>query len=315
MYNYIPGSVMDNVVTVNSLCSTIDGTQQLGNDSIYHSEKVKNLDMKHTIVFIVIVSTYNYECLKTNLHMIFRNNMLGEVIYKKSSNRLSMLGAKRQLLMLFTCPGGGGKSYVIYAVLQYCKAFGLGAGVTFVSNSFLVSACSNSAAFFISGNTIHVMCHFNSKKSCLQGQGQGCQWRTVKFIIIDLVSSFTCNELQKLDKQLWYLTGNWTMLFGGVHVIYVGYYFQVDPVSGIPLYGPDYATHCKHAINARVYHDGSHRSKDDSKWGEIMSRLRLGHTMWEDIYTINSLVLGKELSYHVTQMLYSMHAALTSRNT
>ena len=58
MYNYIPGSVMDNVVTVNSLCNTIDGTQQLSNDSIYHSEKVKNLDIKHTFVFIVSYCIY-----------------------------------------------------------------------------------------------------------------------------------------------------------------------------------------------------------------------------------------------------------------
>lgn len=129
------------------------------------------------------------------------------------------------------------------------------------------------------------------------------------------MSSFTCNELQKLDKQLRFLTGNWAMLFGGLHVIYVGYYFQVAPVSGIPLYGLDYATHCKHANNACVYLDGSHRSKDDSKWGEILSRMRLGHTTQEDISTINSLVFGKELSYHVTQMSYTMHAALTSRYT
>lgn len=196
-----------------------------------------------------------------------------------------------QFLMMLTGPGEGGKSYVIYAVLQYCKAFSLGAGVNFVTDSFLVSACSNSAAILICGKTIPAMCHFNI--SWLQGQGQGCQWRNVKYVIIDVVSSFTCNELQKLDKQFRCLTGNWAMLFGGLHVMCVGFYFQVAPVYCIPLNGLDYATHCKHANNACVYLDVSHRYKNDSKWSDILSRMRLGHTTQEDISTLNTLVFGK----------------------
>lgn len=315
MNNYILGSIMDNVVTFNSLCNIIEGAILLIYDCIYHSDKVKNVDTKQTIVFIVIVSTYNFEYLKTNLHMIFGSNMVGEVILKQSSDILSLLGSQRQLVMMFTGPGVGGKSYVTYAVLLYCKGLSLGADVNFVSGSVLVCACSNSAAIFSSGKTTHVSCHFNPKTSCLQGHGQGCERRSVKYIIIDEVSTLTCNEVQKQDKQLRFLTGNWAMVFGGVHVIHVGYYFPLAHVSGIPLYGPDYFTHCKHASIGRVYLDGSHRSKDDSKWGEIIGRLRLGHTTRDDITNINSLVFGKELAYHVTQLSYCMHAAVTSRYT
>lgn len=297
--NNIAENSLGNEVTGTTQSHTANGSGQINIESMHQYAKLNNLDKKQTIAFEVIVSTYILQCLKANINLTFGNNKLAMDTYKKLSARLLKLGAKWQLLMFMTGPGGGGKSFVIHAVLQYCKAFSIAAGVNFDSNTFLVTACSNSAAFLINGKTIHSMCHLNSKKNSLLRQIKRCNWRDVKFIIIDEVSFFSSKDLQKLDKHLRLLTGNRAKLYGGLHVIFVGDFFQLDPVSGQPIYGPDNYIHWKQAINACVFLDGSHRFKDDPKWGEIMTRLRMGESTKEDICTINSRVLGKNLAIPV----------------
>jgi hypothetical protein len=268
-------------------------------DSIGQFAKKKSLDSKQTVAFEVIVSSYILHCLNTNKALAFGKNDTTHSSYKKLSERLLKIGAKPQLIMFMTGPGGGGKSYVISAVIEYCKIFSMAAGITFDSNTFLLTACSNSAAFLINGRTIHSMCHLNSKQKSLIRLMKRCNWKDVRFIFIDEVSFFSSKDLMKLDKHLRILTGNRGMLYGGVHIIFVGDFFQLDPVSGQPIYGHDAFIHWKQAVNACIFLDGFHRFNGDPKWGEILYRLRMGELTEEDVREINSRVIGRNLTIPV----------------
>ena len=54
-------------------------------------------------------------------------------------------------------------------------------------------------------------------------------------IIIDEVSFLDEDNIRKLDKHMRKLKENDTM-FGGVHIVFVGDFFQMLPVRGTPLF-------------------------------------------------------------------------------
>lgn len=140
---------MGQEVTASHQNGNKNSTHLINIDSINQFTKINNLDKKQSIAFEVMVSTYILQYLKNNINSAFGNNKLAEVTYKTLSARLLQIGEKRQLLMFMTGPGEGGKSYVINAVLQYCKALSIAAGVNLDSNTFLVKAYSSSATFLI----------------------------------------------------------------------------------------------------------------------------------------------------------------------
>ena len=90
-------------------------------------------------------------------------------------------------------------------------------------------------------------------------------WKVVKLLFIDEVSFLSSNDIKKLDKHLRLLTGNKSMLYGGLHIVFVGDFFQLNPVGGEPVYSHQSYIYWKQAINACVFLDGSHRFSEDKE--------------------------------------------------
>ena len=75
-------------------------------------------------------------------------------------------------------------------------------------------------------------------------------------------------------------------MFGGIHIVFVGDFFQMLPVKGTPLFKNN--TLQFNAINRAVFLNISHRFKLDPEYGEIMQRFRIGKASKEDIEKLNS---------------------------
>ena len=104
-------------------------------------------------------------------------------------------------------------------------------------------------------------------------------------LIIDEVSFLDENNIVKLDTHLRLLKQN-ELLFGGVHIVFVGDFFQLLPVKGQPLFKCNTVQFT--AINKAVFLNESHRFDKDKTFGEIMRRFRIGTVRKEDIKLINS---------------------------
>jgi len=152
-----------------------------------------------------------------------------------------------QLRMFMTGGGGVGKSHVIKAARRYAKLhFGK-------SNSshgtVVVVAPTGNAAFNAGGNTWQSvlgkttgaqLTPTNRKltaaaKNSLKGKLSG-----LRFLIFDENSMLDLNGLYELHVRLCIAKGtdpaNLDIPFGGIHVLFVGDFFQLPPVAGYPLY-------------------------------------------------------------------------------
>ena len=70
-------------------------------------------------------------------------------------------------------------------------------------------------------------------------------------------------------------------MFGGIHIVFVGDFFQMLPIIGTPLFKNN--TLQFNSINRAVFLNISHRFKKDPEYGEIMRRFRVGKATKEDI--------------------------------
>ena len=104
-------------------------------------------------------------------------------------------------------------------------------------------------------------------------------------LIIDEVSFLDEDNIRKLDKHMRKLKEK-DVMYGGIHVVFVGDFFQMLPVRGSPLSKNN--TVQFNAINRAVFKNISHRFSDDHLYGEIMRRFRIGEATREDIKMINS---------------------------
>ena len=104
-------------------------------------------------------------------------------------------------------------------------------------------------------------------------------------LIIDEVSFLGEDNLRKLDKYMRKLKEK-DVMYGGVHLIFVRYFFQMLPVRGKPLFKNN--TIQFGAINRAVFLNVSHRFSKDPLYGEVMRHFRIGEVAKEDISLLNS---------------------------
>ena len=92
------------------------------------------------------------------------------------------------------------------------------------------------------------------------------------------------------------LTGRTDIAFGGVSIVFSGDFHHFQPVgkSEEILYSLSPGGQWwENTINCAIFLENSHRLKDDTVYGEIMQRMRMGQYTKEDRRKINTQVMGK----------------------
>ena len=150
----------------------------------------------------------------------------------------------------------------------------------------------SAASLLDDANTLHMIACLNKKKVTDLDQKK---WVGTKMLFIDEVSFMTSSNLENLDKKLRHLTQREDVLYGGVIVIFVGDFHQLNPVKGTPLYKVNNVQF--RAINRAVFLNRSHRFKEDPVFGEILRRFHNGDITEDDILFINSrYIKNKEVT-------------------
>ncbi|MFN9654790.1 MAG: AAA family ATPase, partial [Dolichospermum sp.] len=246
-----------------------------------------NLDRKQTIAFQTICSTFMLSFL------IGSSSDISSQDIELYGNLLTKKGAKQQLLMCLTGPGGSGKSHVIKCCRLYCKSFCDAIGKPFTFSVFPVTATSNAAASLINGITIHSAALLNNKYIHMD-LSTDVNWTMSKMLVVDEISMADKKIFHKMDRNLRILTGHREKLFGGLNIVYGGDFMQLAPVQGTAIYNSFEDILWHQSLNAAVFLDErNHRFNSDPLWGEILGRVQLGIPTDDDIKVMNDRLLGK----------------------
>ncbi len=149
--------------------------------SLDHSTSQNNLDRKQSIAFQAICASFMMSFLN-DPSLDHDENEIRDI-----QQRLKNKGAKEQLLICVTGPGGSGKSHVMKCCRMYCKLFCNSIGKPFNFSVFPVTATSNSAASLLQGITIHAAAMLNNKIVQME-LSTDVDWTMTKVLIIDEIS-------------------------------------------------------------------------------------------------------------------------------
>jgi hypothetical protein len=182
--------------------------------------------------------------------------------------------------------GGTGKSEVIKAVTHFASAWGLRAHLA-------ITAPTGAAAVLIGGSTVHSFAGINvyaktTKENVTSAQQADDPTASIVLLIIDEVSLVSAEFLGKLSSTLQRKRNN-TSPFGGLAVLFCGDFYQLPPVSGLPLYdtsdaavaagvdaqtGFDAWARLSHVVMLKT----NYRAAGDPDWMALLQRVR-SHTV------------------------------------
>ena len=180
--------------------------------------------------------------------------------------------------MFLTGAGGTGKSEVVKALREFAQRWG-------IADTLCVTATTGIAACIIHGMTWHKATgHFSFLRGGKANELRP-MWQKISTLVLDEVSMKSARNLYNLDQWLRSLKNKPDRVFGGVHLIFCGDFFQLPPVHAFPLYdngrpvdGDDALGRAlwRSTLNAAVVLTENHRTKLDPAYGELLHVLREG---------------------------------------
>jgi len=186
--------------------------------------------------------------------------------------------------------GGTGKSCLIGAI---CAWFAL----LNRQNELMVTATTGTAAFNVGGITLHSAANLpiGKQKKKNIGRIKRNDWRNCHYLIIDEVSMMDCKMLVNLNTNLRDAKSLNDGYFGGVNVIFMGDFLQLNTVSQLDVYVNkpsewEYGHHLWRSINAVVLLTEQMRQSDNPEWAAALQQIRLRKPTPEDIEMLNSRV-------------------------
>ena len=200
-------------------------------------------------------------------------------------------GGEDNLVMFLSGMGGTGKSEVISAFVYFVKNISTYFDWNYDADVVKITACTGAAACQIpDGRTVHSQAALLGSIGSI-GKAHMEAWKSTQMLIVDEVSFLSEHLLVKLDNHMRKLKENVNLMYGGIHIIFVGDFFQLLPVrGGVPLFKGN--TMQFGAINKAIFLNVSHRFEEDPGYGEIMRRFRIGLVTREDIQKINTRFIG-----------------------
>ena len=102
----------------------------------------------------------------------------------------------------------------------------------FDRNSFMTTACTESVASLLNGETIHGAAHMMKAK--IIGEYRD-DWKCVRIVIIDEYFISGNEDLQTLDKKLRLLRER-NKPYGGVSIVFAGDFYQLKPILKTVIY-------------------------------------------------------------------------------
>ena len=116
-----------------------------------------------------------------------------------------------------------------------CRYFCISCKLPFNSKVVAITASTNTAAAQLGGSTIHMAAQLSRQKVNTRGEDSDISTET-KVVIIDEISMLNFLDFGNSDKNFRKIFVRKSVallrkLFGGVHVVTIGDFFQLNPVK------------------------------------------------------------------------------------
>ena len=194
-----------------------------------------------------------------------------------------------QLRMGVFGEGGTGKSCLIAAICAWFAMLNR-------QNELMVTATTGTAAFHVRGTTLHSAANLPIGKQGKKkiGNKKANEWANCHYLV-DKVSMMDCQMLVNLHMNLRKAKSLHDGYFGGVNIIFMGDFLQLDTVSQLDVYVNkpsewEYGHQLWRSINAVVLLTEQMRQSDDPEFAAALRRIRLHVPTAEDIEMLNSRV-------------------------
>ena len=208
----------------------------------------------------------------------------------------SVKGEQRDPVRCVVRGGGGvGKSYVVNCFRRWLSE--VGEGATFGAETVMVLAPTGTAAFNVSGRTLHSALKLPvplTPKTFRRLKGDALTdfqsaLSTVSVFIVDEMSMVGRRTLKVLDDRLRQAKGAHTVPFGGISVFLCGDFGQLPPIGDKVMYSADRDGGPLSLKGRTIWHSFTHSvtlrrnyRQSDSVFRDALWRLRCGKTKEND---------------------------------
>lgn len=204
------------------------------------------------------------------------------------------------------CSGGAGvgKTHLIKTIMQMMHRILIKPGDDPAATIVLLCAPTGTAAYQIGGITLHSAFHLPLGQANIHANLSSEKLNTLrnkysklKCLIVDEISMVGATMLASIHQRLQAITGLPTEIpFGGVSILAVGDLQQLPPVCDSPIYAmssdPYYGFADLFNSNFSLFNlTEIMRQKNDRKFAELLSRIRLGQTTADDLSLLQSRVV------------------------
>ena len=262
----------------------------------------QNLDLVQTAAFEVMACSFilaqleMHDITEEGILKLFPHDIDTRQSKIEKLDKLVSLLEKRggliDLFMFLSGMGGSGKSHVINSFKTYSQNVSNHLNWHYDFDTVKVTAMTGSAAALLpDGRTLHSTAHINTEKKNI-GDEEQRKWKYTRVLIIDEISFMASSTLNELDRKLKLLRQN-DKRFGGVQVVIVGDFHQLNPVkNNCPLYRGGNVL--MQAMNRAIFLRKSHRFENDPQFGKVMQRFRDGCITADDLVWINERYIGND---------------------
>ena len=290
----------------NCIALPTDGTEPDLLDTFYptlqeHSQHWRLNDKQHKAFLLMSGALLQ--------HAFISSHQLEEHLSVEEINRISrikdqleaILPSSKQLLMFLGGCGGTGKSRIIQAFNDFSRRWHL-------TSSVVVSASSGIAAMLIGGCTLHSALGIGTQPSPPKPSPDMINsWSRKGLLIIDEVSMIRASMIDLLDNRLRILKSRLHSIFGGIHIIFSGDFYQLSPVGTSVISTESNPSKDKNSdissmrgqelwksclTDAIILEDNLRQS--DPEWAASLLRWRENQPTKEDILMVNSRYINND---------------------
>ncbi len=203
---------------------------------------------------------------------------------------------RKSMFMLITGSGGTGKSRVIHCVRDFARRW-------FMSNSLRVTATTGAAAANIQASTWQATVgdYYLRAINGVASEEARNVWSSVGLLIVDEISMAGAVSLLRLDQHLKSLKAS-NALFGGMHMVVLGDFWQLGAVRQSPVYGSKPTSKAKpssmaaNAAGHRIWRQltngvelvANMRAAQDKPFAAILEHFRVNQGITQDeVNTLN----------------------------
>ena len=291
-----------NYVTCPSVSGSAPTVLEANFPTIQEHSKHWTLNEKQHIAFVLIAAALLKHISEANKpdrsHVA---TQMGRISMNIDALLQAILPPSGQLVLYLGGSGGTGKSRVIQAFVDFARRWHSMA-------SHVICASSGVAAILIGGCTLHSALGIGTNPLPPEPNSNHIQaWSEIGVMFLDEFSmvkpalySLTNSRLQKMKARL-------DKPFGGVHLVFTGDFYQLQPVGSFIFQTPtqfenDKDSNAKESMKGRhlwktqltdvIELTENHRQTADPEWADALERWRINQPTREDIERVNSRYVG-----------------------